>query len=313
MGKRHKNTLLESAAEAAENLRPHLESAVDTAKEAVENARDRALPLLEDARDKAAPIIAEGRALAAERAHEAREKAGPLLAEGRALATERAHEAREKAAPLLAEGRALATERALAGRDATVAKVNELRGIEPEPKGGKLKKLLFFGVLVALGGVLVKKLRGTQGPGDNWQSTYTPAPAPSAAKPTEKPGAPAERAEDDQAAATPDEAISDAVESPHPDTTPDDPAEVVDLKAFADTPAPADVPAEGPYGAGSAAPLEDGAGPDDSFTVKGNADSMLYHTPESPSYARTKAEVWFTDAETAAAAGFKAWNHKQQH
>lgn len=58
-----------------------------------------------------------------------------------------------------------------------------------------------------------------------------------------------------------------------------------------------------PYGADSHAPLEDGSQPE-GFPVKGNADSMLYHTPESPFYGRTKAEVWFTTAEAAEAAGF---------
>ena len=62
---------------------------------------------------------------------------------------------------------------------------------------------------------------------------------------------------------------------------------------------------EGPYGAGSAAPLEDGAAPE-GFTVKGNADSMMYHTTESRWYEQTIAEVWFVDAETAEAAGFTA-------
>ncbi len=62
---------------------------------------------------------------------------------------------------------------------------------------------------------------------------------------------------------------------------------------------------EGPYGAGSAAPLEDGGAPN-GFTVKGNADSMKYHTAESRWYDQTIAEVWFVDAETAEAAGFAA-------
>jgi hypothetical protein len=39
--------------------------------------------------------------------------------------------------------------------------------------------------------------------------------------------------------------------------------------------------------------------------VKGNADSMLYHVPGSSFYARTVAEVWFTTAEAAEAAGFE--------
>jgi large subunit ribosomal protein L17 len=61
---------------------------------------------------------------------------------------------------------------------------------------------------------------------------------------------------------------------------------------------------EAPYGEGSHAPLDD---PDEApagFEVKGNADSMLYHLPDTPFYDRTVAEVWFASAEAAEAAGF---------
>jgi len=69
--------------------------------------------------------------------------------------------------------------------------------------------------------------------------------------------------------------------------------------------APAEV-AEGKYGPESAAPLEDGASPDaEKFTVKGNEDSMKYHVAGSRWYDSTVAEVWFTTAEAAAAAGFE--------
>src|SRR6056297_1852900 len=37
-----------------------------------------------------------------------------------------------------------------------------------------------------------------------------------------------------------------------------------------------------PFGPGSAHPLDGGAAPSQEFTVKGNADSMLYHPPSSP-------------------------------
>ncbi|WP_214402158.1 50S ribosomal protein L4 sunset domain variant [Pseudonocardia lacus] len=57
------------------------------------------------------------------------------------------------------------------------------------------------------------------------------------------------------------------------------------------------------YGSQSHAPLADGSQPE-GFPVKGNEDSMLYHVPGSSFYARTVAEVWFTDAEAAEAAGF---------
>lgn len=70
-----------------------------------------------------------------------------------------------------------------------------------------------------------------------------------------------------------------------------------------ETVADADTSAEGPYGADSAAPLDGGEAPE-GFTVKGNEDSKLYHSPESPSYDATIAEVWFRDAEAAEAAGF---------
>lgn len=61
----------------------------------------------------------------------------------------------------------------------------------------------------------------------------------------------------------------------------------------------------GPYGVGSAAPNDDGSGPE-GWTIKGNADSMIYHTPASHSYHATKAEVWFDTEERAVAAGFRA-------
>jgi len=61
---------------------------------------------------------------------------------------------------------------------------------------------------------------------------------------------------------------------------------------------------DAPYGEGSHAALEDESQPD-GFPIKGNADSMLYHVPDSAFYTQTKAEVWFATAEAAAAAGFQ--------
>lgn len=63
----------------------------------------------------------------------------------------------------------------------------------------------------------------------------------------------------------------------------------------------------GPYGVGSAKPGPGGTGPQ-GWTVKGNEDSMLYHTPDSPSYEETIAEMWFVDEETAVKAGFEPWH-----
>ena len=72
-------------------------------------------------------------------------------------------------------------------------------------------------------------------------------------------------------------------------------------------PRPAASAAESRYGLGSAAPLPDGSAPWPEYTIKGNAGSMLFHRPDSPYYARTKAEVWFRTATDARAAGFTEW------
>jgi len=60
-----------------------------------------------------------------------------------------------------------------------------------------------------------------------------------------------------------------------------------------------------PYGPGSKAPLKSGNAPK-GFEIKGNADSMKYHTPDSQWYEQTVAEVWFDTVESAEAAGFTA-------
>ncbi len=55
---------------------------------------------------------------------------------------------------------------------------------------------------------------------------------------------------------------------------------------------------------GSHAPLEDGSQPE-GFPIKGNADSMLYHVPDTRFYNSTVAEIWFATAEAAEAAGYQ--------
>jgi hypothetical protein len=70
------------------------------------------------------------------------------------------------------------------------------------------------------------------------------------------------------------------------------------------------LPVESSFGVGSADPLEGGGSPHEAFTIKGNADSMLYHTVESPYYGRTVAEVWFDTEEHAQAAGFTRWDRR---
>ena len=81
------------------------------------------------------------------------------------------------------------------------------------------------------------------------------------------------------------------------------PAAEAPADAGTDEPTPVAADEEGPYGSDSHAPLEDGEAPE-GFYVKGNEDSKRYHTPASPWYEQTKAEVYFRTAEAAESAGF---------
>jgi hypothetical protein len=259
-----KKSLMDRAHDYVEQLSDQItETVIPQLESAWEQAVEKAGPAITDAREKATPLIAEGRAIAAEKA-----------SVGAALAAEKATEAREKAAPLLAEARAtaadkasvgaaLAAERASASRDLAAAKVNELRGVEPEPKGGRLKKLLLLGGLLAVVGVVANKLRAKQDDSAHWQSTYVPpappaSPAPSApsgsSAPAAAPVTPATTSGDpltdplpdetissedvvtadapaaeDVGGGAPGEAISDSVEEPSEATTPDQPAEIIDI------------------------------------------------------------------------------------
>ena len=65
----------------------------------------------------------------------------------------------------------------------------------------------------------------------------------------------------------------------------------------------------GRYGPGSADAVEH-QGPPDGFTIKGNGQSMLFHTPDSPYYGRTKPEVWFRTEADAEQAGFTKYARK---
>jgi uncharacterized membrane protein ArfC len=77
------------------------------------------------------------------------------------------------------------------------------------------------------------------------------------------------------------------------------------VEKAAETTAPVEEP---PYGDGSLRLAVPSADAPSGYTIKGNEDSMLYHSEESPTYKRTIAEVWFRDVETAEAAGFNRWD-----
>ena len=80
-------------------------------------------------------------------------------------------------------------------------------------------------------------------------------------------------------------------------------AEAAPAKAAESTEAPK-ATATQPYGPGSKAPLKSGNAPK-GHEIKGNEDSMKFHTPDSPWYDQTVAEVWFDTEESAQAAGFE--------
>lgn len=68
-------------------------------------------------------------------------------------------------------------------------------------------------------------------------------------------------------------------------------------------PLEADLSADNPYGDGSHKALEDESMPE-GYEIKGNANSAKFHQPGGRWYDQTIAEVWFSDPESAEAAGF---------
>lgn len=67
---------------------------------------------------------------------------------------------------------------------------------------------------------------------------------------------------------------------------------------------------EGPFGAGSADPMQDGSAPGAAYTIKGDLGAKTFYTRESPDYEAAPAGVWFSDVATAREAGFTAWDDK---
>ena len=191
----------------------------------VAEAREKAAPLLAEAREKTAPLVAD-----------AREKAAPLLAEAREKTAPALHEAKDRinsdvlpvlTAAVAAAGAAtedMRGETAKRGKAVAAALKGE---VEAPKESHKLRNLL---VLLGLGGLVayVVKKKSDREPTTAWQSSYTPTPAsttdntPGGAHKAEEPA-------DDAAGASPDVAAADAAATPHPATTPDNPAETVDV------------------------------------------------------------------------------------
>ena len=219
----------------SKNLRDHAAELTDKLAPHVESARDKAGPMLADARDKAGPVLADARQKAAPLVAEARDKAAPALAEAKDKLT---HEVLPViTAALAAAGEATEEVRGEARRR-SAATAAALKGeVEaPEKKKHRLRKLILVLGLGGLVAFVAKKLSDRQAT-TAWQSSFQPTPA--ATPPTsvdETPTATAAAAAagrgsaQDEGGATPDVAAADAAAEPHPATTPDDPAEEVDVQ-----------------------------------------------------------------------------------
>jgi vacuolar-type H+-ATPase subunit H len=201
MPKKSKNLLDHAndlATDIADKIGPQLESAVET-------AREKAGPVIADARDKAGPAV-----------HDARDKITsdvlPVIAAALAAASEATEDVRGET-----KKRGKAAVAALRGDiEAPVKKKHRFRN---------------FLIVLGLGGAaaFVAKKLSDRPSSTTWESTPVPTPAPAPAAP-----AGAHRAEgadaDDQGGASPDVAAADAASQPHEATTPDNPAETIDVK-----------------------------------------------------------------------------------
>ncbi len=200
---------------ARDEIAPHLEKAREELAPRIENVRDQVAPKLAEARDEIAPRLAEARDNLAPHVEDARDR----LAKGAAAAT-------AAATPVVVEARRR-------GVNASAA----LKGEEPVKRKGRKRKLFVFATLAGLGAYAVQKLRG--GESANWQTSYSPSTAPAAPPAPASPSAPqagshaadvpVDAAEAEPVGATPGESLSDATEEPHPVTTPDSPAEDVEV------------------------------------------------------------------------------------
>ncbi len=191
----------EQAAELSERVGPALSDARDRVGPALEDARERITPVVQDARERLTPVLEDARERAVPAARDARDAARVKLAATAAtVATKLDDRLPDDRTPAFVA-------------DASTNK-----------KGSKLRKLLVLAGLGGLAAFAVKKLQGDSTP--TWQAA-TPPPPP-APRPATTPAA-ATQASGDAAGGTPGEAAADEVDEPRTPTTPDAPAEQVDV------------------------------------------------------------------------------------
>jgi vacuolar-type H+-ATPase subunit H len=229
MGK--KNTLRDHASHLGDTLAPHVETARDKAGPALADARDKAVPVLTGAAAKAVPVLVDARDKAAPVISEARDKAAPVISEARDRFTTEVLPVVTAALTALDDATEDARSEALRRGKAVAA---ALKGELPEPEQRKRHRVRALLIALGLGGAAfaVAKRFTSRQPTTDWQSSYTPPPAPStapAAAPVTDVGAHRADRADDVAAADPAEAASDSTDVPHQATTPDTPATEIDV------------------------------------------------------------------------------------
>lgn len=213
MGVRKQKTLLEKATEVVDQVIPQVESALDQTLERAQEGVHHAAPLIAQGKVTAGEKLAKGKVVAGEKLAKGQVAAAPLVAQGKVAATGALAHALDVAAHAAESTQHFAEEHAAALKEAPAKK-----------KGGKLRKVLLFSGLLAVVGVIAKKLTDGR-EAAKWQSATSPTPpAPSASSTAARPG-------DDAAGADPAEALSDATDTPHAVTTPDSPADEVEVPA----------------------------------------------------------------------------------
>ena len=238
--KSRKDTLVEQAQDLvndiSEAIAPHVERAKDELGPRLADAKEQLGPKITDAKDALAPKIADAKEQLAPKLAEARDQAAPYVETARdrfvnevvPAVQQAVSDAKDQAAPVIEEAK----------RRGSLA-ADAVKGEPPAKKGGK-KKWFFFAAVAGAGAFVFKKLRSGDESANNWQTSYAPKPAPAAPPAPPSPSAPmagshaADTAVDsastsigDPTGANPGETLSDAVEEPHPVTTPDAPAEDV--------------------------------------------------------------------------------------
>jgi hypothetical protein len=201
------------------------EKFVEQAQDLAHDLSEAIAPHVERARDELAPRLADARDTLADQLADARDQAAPYVEDAKDRLSKGAAAAVAAATPVVVEAQRRGDLAAAA-----------LKGEPVKRKGGKKKYLLFAGLL-GLGAIAVQKLRGG-GESANWQTSYSPSTAPASPPAPATPSAPpagshlADVATDstpEPVGATPGESLSDAVEEPHEVTTPDAPAEDVEI------------------------------------------------------------------------------------